>query len=85
MQELLREAPRIDGRFLEGCLADGANGALAICRDDFDGISTNAALVVCPEGPSLRACHGLPSRGGWVELLDQEPDPRGSVEPRSGS
>ena len=69
MQELLREAPRIDGRFLEGCLADGANGALAICRDDFDGISTNAALVVCPEGPSLRACQGLPSRGGWVELL----------------
>jgi isopenicillin-N N-acyltransferase-like protein len=69
MQELLREAPRIDGPFLEGCLADGANGALAICRDDFDGISTNAALVVCPEGPKLRACHGLPSKGGWVDLL----------------
>jgi isopenicillin-N N-acyltransferase-like protein len=69
MQALLREAPRIDGAFLEGCLADGANGALAICRDDFDGISTNAAIVVCPEGPQLRACHGLPSKGGWVDLL----------------
>ena len=69
MQQLLREAERIDGAFLESCLADRANGALAICRDDFDGISTNAALVVCPEGPSLRACHGQPSRAAWVELL----------------
>jgi isopenicillin-N N-acyltransferase-like protein len=69
MQELLREADAIDGPFLEACLADGANGTLAICRDDFEGISTNAALVVCPEGPSLRACAGLPSRGGWLDLL----------------
>lgn len=68
MQELLRGAERIDGPFLEACLADRANGTLAICRDDFDGISTNAALVVCPEGRRLRACHGVPSRGGWIEL-----------------
>jgi isopenicillin-N N-acyltransferase-like protein len=69
MHELLREADRIDGPFLEGCLADRANGTLAICRDDFEGISTNAALVVCPEGSWLRACAGLPSRGGWIDLL----------------
>jgi isopenicillin-N N-acyltransferase-like protein len=69
MQELLREADQIDGPFLESCLADRANGPLAICRDDFEGISTNAALVACPEGPSLRACAGLPSRGGWVDLV----------------
>jgi isopenicillin-N N-acyltransferase-like protein len=69
MQQLLREAGGIDGPFLEGCFADRANGALAICRDDFEGISTNAALVVSPEGPSLRVCHGLPSRGEWVDLL----------------
>jgi isopenicillin-N N-acyltransferase-like protein len=69
MQDLLRRAERIDRPFLEACFADHAGGALAICRDDFDGISTNAALVVCPEEPSLRACHGLPSRGAWLDLL----------------
>jgi len=68
MQQLLREADRIDGPYLERCLADGANGSLAICRDDFDGISTNAALVACPEGARLRACHGLPSRERWIDL-----------------
>ena len=71
MQELLRGAERIDGPFLETCLADRANGTLAICRDDFDGISTNAALVACPEGRRLRVCHGLPSRGGWTDLFSQ--------------
>ena len=69
MQELLRDAERIDGAFLERALADGANGKLAICRDDFEGISTNAALVVTPDGPGLRACQGLPSRGAWLDLL----------------
>ena len=69
MQQLLREAEHIDGPYLEACLADRANQELAICRDDFAGISTNAALVVCPEGPRLRVCHGQPSREPWVELL----------------
>ncbi len=69
MQELLRGTERIDGAFLESCLADRANGKLAICRDDFDGISTNAALVVCPEGPQLRVCHGQPAREPWLDLF----------------
>jgi isopenicillin-N N-acyltransferase-like protein len=69
MQELLRDAERIDLAFFERALADGANGKLAICRDDFEGISTNAALIVSPEGPVLRACHGLPSTGRWIDLL----------------
>jgi isopenicillin-N N-acyltransferase like protein len=68
MQQLLGGAAHIDGDFLEACLADRAGGALAICRDDFDGISTNAALVVSPEALRLRACHGLPSGDGWLEL-----------------
>jgi isopenicillin-N N-acyltransferase-like protein len=70
MQELLRDAERIDPPLLERALADGANGKLAICRDDFEGISTNAALVASPDGRVLRACHGLPSRGVWIDLLD---------------
>jgi isopenicillin-N N-acyltransferase-like protein len=69
MQELLRDAERIDQAFLERALGDGANGKLAICRDDFEGISTNAALVVSPDGHVLRACQGLPSRGTWIDLL----------------
>ena len=69
MQELLRDAERIERAFLERALADRANGKLAICRDDFEGISTNAALIVSPEGPVLRACHGLPSTGRWIDLL----------------
>jgi isopenicillin-N N-acyltransferase-like protein len=69
MQRLLREAEHIDGRFLAGCLADRANGELAICRDDFAGISTNAALLVNPDGPTLRACAGQPNRAPWVTLL----------------
>ena len=68
MQELLRDADRIERAFLERALADDANGKLAICRDDFDGISTNAALVVSPDGGALRACQGLPSRGAWLDL-----------------
>ena len=71
MQQLLREAEHIDGAFLEACLADRANAELAICRDHFAGISTNAALVVCPEGPWLRVCQGQPSREPWLTLLDQ--------------
>jgi isopenicillin-N N-acyltransferase-like protein len=69
MQELLRDAEQIDAPFLERALADGANGKLAICRDDFEGISTNAALVVSPEARVLRACQGLPSRASWLDLL----------------
>jgi isopenicillin-N N-acyltransferase-like protein len=71
MQQLLREAEQIDGPFLEACLADRTNGELAICRDGFAGISTNAALVVCPEGPRLRVCHGQPGREPWSDLLER--------------
>jgi isopenicillin-N N-acyltransferase-like protein len=68
MRELLRDGDQIDQAYLESCLADDANGKLAICRDDFDGISTNAALLVSPEGPLLTACKGLPSTAPWRTL-----------------
>jgi isopenicillin-N N-acyltransferase-like protein len=70
MEELLaRRDGSIDAEYLKLCFADSANGKLAICRDDFDGISTNAAVVMTPEVPELWACHGLPSRNPWVELM----------------
>ncbi len=70
MQELLAQRDgEIDSEFLRRCFADSANGKLAICRDDFDGISTNAAVVMTPEAPEFWACHGVPSRSSWRNLL----------------
>jgi len=70
MRELIREhAGRLDVHTLETLLADRANGELAICRDDFAGISTNAAVVIAPSVPSLRACAGPPLRAEFVDLV----------------
>jgi isopenicillin-N N-acyltransferase-like protein len=59
---------------LQRFLADTEGGTLAICRDDFEGISTNASTVLTPSAFEFLACAGLPSggregRGGWVSLL----------------
>jgi len=53
---------------LRSFFADLDGGSLSICRDDFDGTSTNAAAVLCPETRTLFACHGLPTTAPWVEL-----------------
>lgn len=69
MSELLGGCPEgHDLSCLQEHLSDTAGGELAICRDDFAGISTNAAIVMDPGRLSLRACQGLPSRAGWVDL-----------------
>jgi isopenicillin-N N-acyltransferase-like protein len=69
MRELLEKpGAHHDLDCLQRHLADQAGGELAICRDDFSGISTNAAIVMDPAAGLLRACHGLPSRSEWVEL-----------------
>jgi isopenicillin-N N-acyltransferase-like protein len=59
----------IDGAWLRGCFADAAGGALAICRRDFDGISTNAAVVITPELGELWACAGVPDDPAKWEKL----------------
>jgi isopenicillin-N N-acyltransferase-like protein len=61
---------------LRGFLADRKGGDLAICRDDFDGISTNAAIAMAPAEPSARACHGLPSTADWIDLQPAHVVPR---------
>ncbi len=60
---------RIDAALLRGFLADEHGGELAIRRDDFGGISTNAAVVIDPEARSLLACAGLPREDAWSELV----------------
>lgn len=69
---LLEGAP-VDRARAESALADRENGALAICRHDYDGISSNGAAVMVPDLPSLRACHGTPDTATWTELLEHQP------------
>lgn len=70
MRELLAaHAGEIDAAFLRACYADSAGGALAICRKDFDGISTNAASVMTPETGELWGCAGVPDDPGKWERL----------------
>jgi len=70
MHELMEKSrPRIDRATLQRCLADHEGGERAICRHDFDGISTNAALVVAPESGRGWYCHGNPCTAEWHELI----------------
>lgn len=58
----------LDEEALKSFFADTSGVPVAICRDDVDGTSTNAAAVFAPEQGALLACHGLPSHAPWVEL-----------------
>ena len=58
----------LDEQALKSFFADTSGATVAICRDDVDGTSTNAAAVFAPERGVLLACHGLPSHAPWVEL-----------------
>jgi isopenicillin-N N-acyltransferase-like protein len=71
MRELLAaRAGQIDAAFLRAAYADAAGGSLAICRKDFDGISTNAASVMTPETGEMWGCAGVPDAPEkWERLL----------------
>jgi len=71
MRELLAaRAGKIDAAFLRSCYADPVGGALAICRKDFDGISTNAASVMTPETGEMWGCAGVPDAPEkWERLI----------------
>jgi len=58
----------LDEEALKSFFADTSGVPVAICRDDVDGTSTNAAAIFAPEQGALLACHGLPSHAPWVEL-----------------
>lgn len=49
-------------------LADTKHGENAICRDNFNGISSNGGVVMEPASRRVWACHGMPDRAEWVEL-----------------
>jgi isopenicillin-N N-acyltransferase like protein len=51
-------------------LADRENGANAISRTDFEGISSNGAVVMEPESGVILAGHGPPHAASWVSLRE---------------
>lgn len=59
----------LDAAAFQRFFSDTSAGALAICRDDLEGTSTNAAAIFAPHRGSMLACLGVPSRARWVELI----------------
>lgn len=49
-------------------LSDRENGENAISRTDFDGISSNGAVVMEPESGIIHAGHGPPHATTWTDL-----------------
>lgn len=58
--------------FMEA-LSDRSGGAVAINRDDINGINTNGAVIMAPESGRIWACHGLPDTGEWIALREARP------------
>lgn len=53
---------------IESAFGDRANGEDAISRVDFNGISSNGAVVMAPAAGLFRACHGTPHDAEWLEI-----------------
>lgn len=49
-------------------LGDRANGVNAISRSDFDGITSNGAVVMEPESGTIWVAHGPPHEASWLDL-----------------
>ena len=47
---------------------DRENGENAISRVDFNGISSNGAVVMAPASGTFRACHGTPHDAEWIDI-----------------
>ncbi|PRP93075.1 Acyl-coenzyme A:6-aminopenicillanic acid acyl-transferase [Enhygromyxa salina] len=52
---------------------DRENGDNAIARVDFNGISSNGAVVMEPESGTIHACHGPAHEATWVDLRASSP------------
>jgi len=58
----------ITARLMQSFFADTDGQTNAICRDDFDGLNTNGAVVMAPERRELHLVHGVPSANPWHTL-----------------
>ncbi len=66
MSELLRDGGQISVRDLQRFLADQDGGENAIDRRDFNGISSNGAVVIEPRARRIHVVWGPASRGEWI-------------------
>lgn len=81
MQSLLGRSALLDGETLVALFGDREGGALAINRDDIDGISTNAAFVATPSRFELTACRGAPDKAEWHRFGPGRPSRSGPSTP----
>lgn len=65
LQALVQGVAKLARSDLRRFLADTDGGALAINRRDFDGISTNGAVVMDPAAGVLDVAHGPPAADRW--------------------
>ncbi len=69
LESLVDEAKTADSPgTIEAAFGDRANGENAISRVDFNGISSNGAVVMEPAAGLFRACHGTPHDAEWLEI-----------------
>jgi isopenicillin-N N-acyltransferase-like protein len=68
MTTLLEENPSVSEEDLRKFLSDTEGGELAVSRHDYDGISTNAGIVITPSMRSISAVHGPPDQNVWRKL-----------------
>ena len=70
LEQLMRDRlGDIDASAIESAFADRENGENAINRVDFNGISSNGAVVMEPATGAFRACHGTPHDAEWVDVV----------------
>lgn len=68
MTTLLEESPSVSEEDLRTFLSDTKGGELAVSRHDYDGISTNAGIVITPSMRSISVVHGPPDQNVWRKL-----------------
>ena len=66
--ERLATARPITAGLMQSFFADTDGQNNAICRDDFDGLNTNGAVVMAPERREIHLVHGVPSKNPWHTL-----------------
>jgi isopenicillin-N N-acyltransferase-like protein len=65
---IAEESGRADLDSAKRWLGDREGGVNAISRTDFDGISSNGAVVMQPETGTIHVAHGPPHLARWLDL-----------------
>ena len=68
LESLLAGEAEVGVDDLKQFLSDHEDESRGICRHDFEGISSNGAVIMSPGERKLWVVHGPPCRGEWKEL-----------------